>query len=267
MKTCLKYWGGKQQLADRIIALFPAHSCYVEPFFGGGAVFFRKSKVPVEIINDVNDNIINFYRVIKRDFEKLKDEVDVTLYSESQWRQAKELWESGMEKDKVLRAWAAFVLSHQSFSGSLGGSWAFSDTRNWAAQFKNVKDYFDAWYVQRLDGVQIFCRDALDIIGNVDSPETFYFIDPPYFNADMGHYGGYTQEQFEQLLEVLSGIKGKFFLTTYPSEILRTYVDRFNWHTVENELFLSASNTPGKTKTEVFTFNYEPPVEQTGLFD
>lgn len=215
----------------------------------------------------MNDNIINFYRVIKRDFDKLKDEVDITLYSESQWRQAKELWESGMDKDKVLRAWAVFVLSHQSFSGSLGSSWAFSDSRNCAARFKNVKDYFDSRYVQRLDGVQIFCRDALSVIENVDSADTLYFVDPPYYNADMGHYGGYTEAQFEQLLEILSKVKGKFFLTTYPSEILKAYSERFGWNMIENELFLSASNTAGKMKTEVFTFNYELPVQQASLFD
>lgn len=82
MKTPIKYWGGKQQLASKLIALFPRHACYVEPFFGGGAVFFEKTKAKVEIINDVNDNIVNFYKVIKRQFDALKDEVDVTLYSE-----------------------------------------------------------------------------------------------------------------------------------------------------------------------------------------
>lgn len=188
MKTCLKYWGGKQQLAARIISLLPHHTCYVEPFFGGGAVFFEKPKAAVEIINDINDNVVNFYRVIKRQFDELRGEVDATLYSESQWRQAKELWNSGMDKDKVLRAWAVFVLSHQSFSGSLGSSWAFSDARNLAAHFRNVRDYFDRRYVQRLDGVQIFCRDALSVIRNVDAPHTFFFVDPPYVGTAMGHY-------------------------------------------------------------------------------
>lgn len=266
MKTCLKYWGGKQQLANRIIALFPQHTCYVEPFFGGGAVFFEKTKAPVEIINDVNDNIVNFYRVIKRQFEQLKEEIDSTLYSESQWRQAKELWRSGMDKDKVLRAWAVFVLSHQSFSGALTNSWSFSDTTNHAIRFKNVKDYFDQKYVQRLDGVQVFCRDAHSVIANVDEPHTFFFLDPPYFNADMGPYGGYTEEQFRQLLELLSQAKGKFLLTTYPSDALAEYTQRCGWRTINNVMHLSAGNIAGVKKNEVFTLNYAPPVEQGSLF-
>lgn len=129
MKTPIKYWGGKQQLADKIIAIIPPHTCYVEPFFGGGAVFFKKPLSKVEIINDLNDNMINFYKTVKRDFDSLHDEVDVTLYSEYQFREAKELWLKGGDS-KVMRAWAVFVLSHQSFSGNLGSSWAFSDTRN-----------------------------------------------------------------------------------------------------------------------------------------
>ncbi len=266
MKTCLKYWGGKQQLANRIIALFPQHTCYAEPFFGGGAVFFEKPRSRVEIINDVNDNIVNFYRVVKRQFEQLKMEIDVTLYSESQWRQARELWETGADKEKVLRAWAVFVLSHQSFSGSLGCSWAFTDTRNLATHFRNVKDYFDVRYVRRLDGVQVFCRDALSVIANVDSPQTFFFLDPPYFNADMGHYSGYTEEQFSKLLEVLSGIEGKFLLTTYPSEVLTEYTERSSWHTISHVMPRSAGNVAGVLKTEVFTLNYPPPVEQGNLF-
>jgi DNA adenine methylase len=263
----MKYWGGKQQLAARIISLIPQHVCYSEPFFGGGAVFFEKPKSSVEIINDVNDNIINFYRVIKRQFSKLHDEIDATLYSESQWKLARQLWEEAVNKDAVLRAWAVFVLSHQSFSGSLGGSWAFSDTRNCAQRFKSVKDYFDVRYVRRLDGVQIFCRDALSVIKVIDSLDTFHFIDPPYYNSDMGHYGGYTEEQFRQLLEVLSGIKGKFLLTTYQSDILNEFKKRNGWHTIENRMHLAASNTVGKMKTEVFTFNYAPPAEQHNLFD
>lgn len=157
-------------------------------------MFFRKGMSKVEIINDLNDNMVNFYKTIKRSFPKLHDEVDVTLYSEWQYKEAKELWLNSAHKDSILRAWSVFVLSHQSFSGIMGNSWAFSDTSNLAKRFDNVKQMFDERYVKRLEQVQIFCRDALNVIGNCDSPDTFHFIDPPYFNADMGHYDGYKQD-------------------------------------------------------------------------
>lgn len=261
MKTPIKYWGGKQQLAPLIISLIPPHRCYTEVFFGGGAVFFQKPISVVEIINDISDNMVNFYRTIKRDFAELHSEVDVTLYSEFQYRQAKALWDAGMGKS-VLRAWAVFVLSHQSFSGNIGQSWAHSDTKNLAKKFDKEKKMFDERYVKRLEQVQIFCRDALNVLETCDSPDTFHFIDPPYFNADMGHYDGYTESDFKNLLNILETLEGKFLLTTYPSEILAEYSTRNGWHTINNEMHLTASNKAGKTKTEVFTMNYQPSQQQ-----
>lgn len=260
MNTPIKYWGGKQQLADSIISLIPAHYCYSEVFFGGGAVFFRKQPSKAEIINDVNDNMINFYKTIKRHFNDLYNEVDVTLYSEFQYNEAKELWLKG--GDKVLRAWAVFVLSHQSFSGIMGSSWAYSDTSNLAKRFNNVKKRFNEQYVRRLDNVQIFCRDALNVLQNCDSETTFHFIDPPYFNSDCGHYSGYSEEDFKNLLNILEKLEGKFLLTTYPSDILKEYSSRNGWHTIENKMHLSASTKVGATKTEVFTMNYQPSIQQ-----
>lgn len=262
LKTPIKYWGGKQQLADKIISIMPLHLCYTEAFFGGGAVFFKKPISKVEVINDINDNMVNFYKTLKRNFEGLKDEIDVTLYSEHQYKEAKDLWKNGGDS-KVLRAWAVFVLSHQSFSGNLGASWAFSDTRNQAAYFDKMKQVFDERYVKRLENVQIFCRDAINVIENTDNETTFHFIDPPYFNSDCGHYDGYSEEDFKDLLNLLSSVKGKFLLTTYPSALLEEYTLKNGWHTIKNEMHLSASTKAGATKTEVFTMNYEPPTQQS----
>jgi DNA adenine methylase len=261
LKTPIKYWGGKQQLADKIISIMPIHHCYTEAFFGGGAVFFKKPISKVEIINDINDNMVNFYKIIKKDFEGLHEEVDVTLYSEFQYKEAKELWLKGGDS-KVLRAWAVFVLSHQSFSANLGSSWAFADQANLASKFDRTKKGFNERYVRRLENVQIFCRDAINVIQNTDSEDTFHFVDPPYFNSDLGHYGGYTVEDFKELLKTLSEVKGKFLLTSYPSEVLTEYSLENKWLTINNEMHLSASTKAGATKTEVFTMNYEPPRQQ-----
>ncbi|MBY0244194.1 MAG: DNA adenine methylase [Sphingobacteriaceae bacterium] len=261
MKTCIKYWGGKQQLADRVIAAMPRHHCYVEPFFGGGAVFFKKQPAKVEIINDLNDNMVNFYRVVKKDFDPLKDEVDVTLYSEYQYKLAKDIWKDGNGHTNVSRAWSVFVMSHQSFSGNLGASWAYSDSTNQALRFDNVRKTFDTRYMKRLEQTQIFCRDALNVIENTDSKDTFFFVDPPYYNSECGHYDGYSLEDFENLLKLLSKVEGKFLLTSYPSEILAKYTEENGWLTINHEMNLSASTKGGATKTEVFTMNYKPNYE------
>lgn len=219
-------------------------------------MFFAKPSSKVEVINDISDNMVNFYRTIKRDFEGLKSEIDVTLYAEYQYKQAKELWLRGQGQREVIRAWAVFVLSWQSFSGNIGSSWAFSDQRNCAKTFTNIKAMFDERYVKRLEQTQIFCRDACRVIENTDHAQTFFFCDPPYYNADMGSYDGYTKEDFERLLKTLSNVEGKFLLTTYPCDILTEYTQKNGWKTINNKMHLSASTKAGKMKNEVFTMNY-----------
>ena len=82
MKTPITYYGGKQKMLSVILPMIPEHSIYVEPFFGGGAVFWAKEPAQVEFINDINGEVANFYRVLQTDYDALKREVDQTLHSE-----------------------------------------------------------------------------------------------------------------------------------------------------------------------------------------
>lgn len=81
----------------------------------------------------------------------------------------------------------------------------------------------------------------------------------------MGHYDGYSESDFKDLLSLLEKLEGKFLLTTYPSEILAEYSTRNGWHTINNEMHLTASYKAGKMKVEVFTMNYAP-THQASLF-
>jgi len=90
MKTPLSYYGGKQQLAGRILDMIPEHKIYCEPFCGGAAIFFSKKPSRVEIINDTNGEIVNFYEVLKRDFPALEREIEISLHSRKQHRHAVE---------------------------------------------------------------------------------------------------------------------------------------------------------------------------------
>jgi DNA adenine methylase len=100
----------------------------------------------------------------------------------------------------------------------------------------------------------MFCRDALDVIKKTDKEGTFHYIDPPYFQSDMGHYAGYTINDFESLLQLLTTLKGKFILSSYPSEVLSEYVCKAGWRMIEFELPRSAG---GGRKVEVLTMDYD----------
>ena len=253
MKTPITYWGGKQQLAGKILKLIPAHKQYDEPFFGGGAIFFAKPPSEVEFINDINGEMVNFYKTLKRKFPELKDEVDCTLHSEFQHYQAWDIYGNPLSHSDVMRAWAVWMLSKQSIYSILTNGWSVSIDRNKAKQVQWSKEQFTILYARRLERTSIFCRDAVSVIESTDTSTTFHYVDPPYFNAEMGHYGGYTQEGFIRLLDVLSDVKGRFLLSSYPSDILADYTLRNGWTTINIDMTRSAG---GGKKTEVLTLNY-----------
>jgi DNA adenine methylase len=254
LKTPITYYGGKQKMSGIILPLMPEHKIYDEPFFGGGAVFRAKEPSRVEFINDHNAEVINFYRVLKHDFPALKRKIDATLHSEFQQKEAKAIYLNPSGHGKLDRAWALWVLSHQSFYSILTSTWKCSKERSFGDQNRQRIEAFTEAYANRLEHASVFCRDALDVIRKTDHEDAFHYVDPPYFNADMGHYGGYTREDFVALLEVLSNIKGKFMLSSYPSDVLREYATQRRWCMKEYVMQRSAG---GGTKTEVLTMNYK----------
>ena len=254
MKTPITYWGGKQQLVPEILKIIPAHRQYNEPFFGGGAVFFAKRPAKIEFINDINGEMVNFYKVLKRSFAELKGEIDITLHSEFQHQQARNIYADPLGHGDIMRAWAVWMLSKQSIYSILGNSWSVSIDKNKAEQLHRAREAFTITYARRLERTSIFARDALSVIESTDTPTTFHYCDPPYYNADMGHYGGYTEDDFKRLLNTLSKVEGKFLLSSYPSAVLREYTATHGWHHREIEMTRSSG---GGRKVEVFTWNYD----------
>src|ERR1035437_7941537 len=217
MKTPLSYYGGKQILSKEIISLIPKHNLYCEPFFGGGAVFFFKDPSHVEVINDSNGELINFYKVIKNDFKKLQKEIQTSLHSRKLHAQADVIYKHPELFNEIQRAWAVWMLANQSYASKLNGSWGFDKNESMSPKkLYEKRKAFLVIYAERLDKVQIECTDALRVIKTFDTKESFFYCDPPYFNAHQGHYKGYTQQDFEKLLDALSLIKGNFLLSSYP---------------------------------------------------
>jgi DNA adenine methylase len=167
--------------------------------------------------------------------------------------------------DEVRRAWAVWVLASQSFSSMLDGAWGYDITRDTTTRkIHNNKSEFSFYFSRRLEHVQLESTDALNIITSRDSPTSFFYIDPPYYNSDLGHYKGYTKEDFIRLLEVLSTLQGKFLLSSYPSDVLSHYTHTNGWHTEHFDQIVTVAikNGKGKPKTEVLTSNYvaRPPI-------
>jgi DNA adenine methylase len=268
MRTPITYYGGKQRLAPDIIAMMPKHKIYCEPFFGGGAVFFRKPKAGIEVINDHDGQLINFYWCVQNKFDELSEMVRQTLHSEAMYKYAKDVWnERVIMASDVEKAWAVWLITNGSFAGSMQGGWKWcngSSGGHTGTFIKGKRSDFSERLHQRLDDVQISCRDALKVIDDRDTPDTFFYLDPPYPNCYQGHYGGYTEEDLQKLLVKLCDLKGKFILSNYWCDILRMYVKELGWNYKEVELSMRLTNLGRgcrpergiQQRTEVLVYNY-----------
>ena len=263
MKSPISYYGGKATLAKRIVAKFPTDYpslVYVEPFFGGGSVFFEKQPSQLEILNDTNRELINFYDVVKNDFVSLEKLVRITLHSRNMHRDAEVMYKSPHLFSSIQRAWAVWVLANQGFSSMLDGTWGYDKAKaTMPKKIANKRIAFTEDYAIRLQNVSLESTDALKIIRSRDTKRTFFYLDPPYFNSDCGHYDGYTIEDFTALLEALAAIEGRFMLSSYPSPILAQYTKKHGWKTESYQMTVAVSGIgtkPKKQKTEVITYSY-----------
>lgn len=260
MKTPIAYYGGKQSMLKEILPRIPEHKVYVEPFFGGGAVFFSKPQSGFEVINDINNNLITFYKVLKYDFEALQHRIDETFHSREQHTVAKREYIQSLKdiESPLVTAWAVWVQTTMSFGCQIGSGFGYDKYGSCPLRIHNKKQNFTEEYQQRMRKVTIECYDALKVIQAYDSPDAFFYIDPPYVSSVQGHYAGYKMEDFEALLIACSKLKGKFLLSSYPEEILKDYIERFGWKHEQfvKSLSVDGKKNQGKTKTECLTWNY-----------
>ena len=237
--------------------MIPQHRLYCEPFFGGGAVFFAKPKSEVEVINDINNEVINFFKVIKTKFPELQKEIQSTLHSRELYKRAMEIYNNPIKYSDVKRAWALWTATNQGFAGMIG-SWGFGKDDSKEAALANKRDAFTKEYEQRLTKVQVENNSAIKVINRCDDKETFIYADPPYIGSDQGHYKGYSEDDYRELLNALSKVKGKFLLSSYPSKILTTYINKYKWKVQKVTKSVAVTKHTDKVKTEMIVMNYDP---------
>jgi DNA adenine methylase len=257
LKTPISYYGGKQTLLRHILPLIPKHNIYTEAFAGGAALYFAKDPAEVEVINDINGNLVNFYRILKTEFKPLKKRIDGTLHSREEHEYAQIVYDFPRFFTSIERAWAVWVLSKQSFASKLDGTWGYDKQKNsMPKKITFAKEAFNEDLSKRLEQTQIESTDALWIIESRDTPDTFHFVDPPYINSDCGHYVGYNLMDFQNLLELLIRLQGKFMLTMFPHPYLQEVINENNWKVKEIERTISASKINRRKQKELIIMNY-----------
>ena len=240
MKTPITYYGGKQTMLKHIRPLIPAHTLYCEPFAGGAAVFFDKEPAQLNIINDLNGELINFYRIVASKPDEFRSEVLQSLHSRGQHEHAWYIYNHPVFFTEVQRAWSVWVLSKMGFAGQISNSFGFDKSiARHPKKIINAKVAICDELVSLLEHATIECDDAFKVIRRYDTPDAFFFIDPPYVGSDMGHYSGMFNEQnLTDLLLLCESLQGKFMLTMYPNDVVKGFSDKNGWviHAVERQI-------------------------------
>lgn len=259
----ITYYGGKTLMLPIILPRIPEHLTYTESFAGGLSVYFAKKPAKCEIINDIDGHVVNFYEVYRSRPYHLNRLIQESLLSRSQHKKAMHILKDYTKYSKIQRAWAFWFLCKTSFNGDFEGNIKFSKNASRSYSWlKNAKDRFiNAERIKRLENTQIESRDASKILKTYDSYTAFHYIDPPYINADQGHYSGYTEDMFNNMVINLDLLTGKFLMSCYLTESVKDIGSDNNWNIELFEKLSAASAHHGKLKKKVecLVSNYKLP--------
>jgi DNA adenine methylase len=278
--TPLRYIGGKGHMVSKLLKLIPPHKVYVEVFGGGASLLFAKQPSEVEVYNDIDDDLVNFFRVLKdkERFQKLYRLVYLTPYSREEYEFCKRTFRDC--QDDIERAYRFFVLARQCFGGCVFTGWGFDVTTSVRGMAKECSSWLSAIeklpeFHARIMRVQIEHNDFRKIIPAYDTPETFFYCDPPYVPETRRLKQAYRYEMslddHRDLVNLLLRVKGKVMLSGYKHEVYEP-LERAGWKRVD---FLTACHAAGRTRhtgifgegsarkaqprVESVWINYEPP--------
>ena len=244
-RPIVRYHGGKWMIAPWIISHFPSHRVYVEPFGGGGSVLLRKPRSYAEVYNDLDGEIVNLFRVARDHGDELREKLEVTPFAREEFQLSYEPSSDPIEQARrtVFRAFAGF--GSASASGKPTGFRNNSNrsgttpAHDWANYPRNGLPAI----IKRLQWVVIEHKDAFEMFPIFDSPDTLFYVDPPYVHAtrargnpycDKGQYRHEMSDQdHERLAAVLHDLKGGVVLSGYRCDLYdRIYA---GWRRVEKE--------------------------------
>lgn len=244
-------------MAEWIISFFPKHHSYLEPFFGSGAVLFNKPRSNIETVNDLDGNVVNLFEWIKNDPEKLAHEIYFTPYARVVYEDAF----VSVPEDSLQQAVNFYIRLNMGQGFRTNG-----ERVGWKNDIQGREKAYAVldWChlpemilqaAERLRGVQIECRPAIELIKRFNHPNVLIYADPPYvLRTRHGKQYRYemTDECHEELLAVLLGHKGPVLLSGYDNSLYR---DRLQgWHQESRKSYTHSR----KIKEEIVWMNFEP---------
>lgn len=262
-RPALRYHGGKFRLAPWILQFFPPHAVYVEPYGGGASVLLRKPRAHTEVYNDIADEVVNVFRVLRNPTTaaELQRGVELTPAARAEF-----LLSYQPSDDPVEQARRTVVRSFMGFGSGAVYSKHATGFRTGARgeRHKSAAHDLVTWpdqvpaFVERLRGVTIESRDALQVLQSADGPGTLHYVDPPYPHSTRGNARGVRQKYAREMTDddhrvlagVLKDLRGMVVLSGYACELY----DRELYAEWERHQVLALADG-ARTRTEVVWLN------------
>jgi DNA adenine methylase len=249
--------GGKRNLKKILLELMPQHKAYVEVFAGSAKLLFAKQPSPWEIINDINDDLVNFFRVAKHRPCALAERLEHDLIAAGRFKELRES-RADDEIDRALRflhlVWFSFGCKGEHFASTTIQQ--LNKAKAPVRKSFNIVRTILADTADRLRNVLVENRDFADCIRRYDSPATFFYLDPPYTsfqpNARYKPLGERNREPFK----VLNGIKGKFLLSFDDAPEIRKLARHFRFKSKQVRVTYTLSKARPTVADEVLVSNY-----------
>lgn len=272
MKPPFPYYGGKITIGPAIAALLPPHTHYVEPFGGSLAVLFAKEPSIHETVNDLDESIVNFWRILRDRPDDLARVCSLTPHSRAEFEASADIDAAADDLERARRLWVRLT---QGRAGRLrrAGWRHYVDPAGVATGMPGYLDgYVDrmAAAVERLKNVSLECRPALELIRTYGArPDVLLYVDPPYLGSTRSNDRSYRHElmgddDHRELAQALYECRATVVLSGYPSDLYdRELYAGWDRHTIAASTY---QTTARSARTEVLWSN-RPLGAAPALFD
>ncbi|AKU21883.1 DNA adenine methylase [Massilia sp. NR 4-1] len=250
----IPWMGGKRRLADKLLPLFPPHECYVEVFCGGGALYFlRGMPARAEVLNDVNGELVNLYRVVQHHMEEFVRQFKWAISSRKVFEWQQQAIPEGMTD--IQRASRFYYLQQHAFGGKVSGQNFGTATTGPAINLCRIEENLSAAHL-RLAGTYVENLPWQDCVKRYDRAHTFFYMDPPYW--EMAGYGvPFEFSNYEQMAAFMRSCKGKVMVSINDHPAIREVFRGF--HILELDIKYAVANVEEqKCSGELVVLNWEP---------
>lgn len=237
--------GGKRRLAKHILPLFPAHTCYVEPFCGAAALYFLKTPSKTEVINDINGELVNLYRVVKHHLEEFIRQFKWALVSRQIYKWLQDTPEETLTD--IQRAARFYYLKKQAFGGKVADH-TFGTSTTSAPRFNllRIEEELSMAHL-RLSRTLIEHLDWHQCIERYDRPHTLFYCDPPYWGTE-GYGVEFGLENYDHMADLARRIKGKMIISVNDIPEMRQVFNGLNMQSVDISYNLKVTGKPSPKK-------------------